>query len=215
MPPGSSAEPLWRFSHRALAQLGRALEGAPITRVDAAWALTIAPACAGGVVLLGPFLLFATVMAGVNGIVLAAAAATAVLTGAALGEGLRRCGRPELSGLAVVAAAAGLWAIGGSALGGEWYEGPTGVMAGAHPPQVSLTLLATLALAGAALWLAACAMPSATGERRREVQGDAPPGPDAARGCDRGRASNRPSPPASGSGSGRGPGSRRGRRVGR
>lgn len=152
------------------AQLGRALEGAPITRVDAAWALTIAPACAGGVVLLGPFLLFATVMAGVNGIVLAAAAATAVLTGAALGEGLRRCGRPELSGLAVVAAAAGLWAIGGSALGGEWYEGPTGVMAGAHPPQVSLTLLATLALAGAALWLAACAMPSATGERRREVR---------------------------------------------
>lgn len=153
-----------------IAYLGRGLEAAPISRGAVAWALTIAPACAGGVVLLAPLLLFSVVMAGVNGIVLAAVFATVVVTGAALGEGFLRLARLEPSGLAVTASVVGLWAVGGSALGQAWYAGPAGALVGAQPPLVSLPLLAILALCGGALWLAACAMRSKPGERRRDVR---------------------------------------------
>ena len=159
-----------------LAQLGGALEAAPISRVAAAWSLTIAPACVGGVVLVAPLLLFATAMAGVDGIVLAAATATAVLTGAALGEGLRLGGRLEPSGLAVLGAAAGLWAIGGAALGADWYVGPAGAVAGARPPLLCLTLLGAFALGAVALWLAGCAVQATTRDRRRDVHATNLPG---------------------------------------
>ncbi|MEP7334561.1 MAG: hypothetical protein ABI717_02165 [Actinomycetota bacterium] len=159
-----------------LAQLGGALEAAPISRAAAAWSLTVAPACAGGAVLLAPLLLFATTMAGVDGFVLAAAIATAVVSGAALGEGLRQCGRLEPPGLAVLGAAAGLWAIGGAALGAGWYLGPAGAVAGARPPLLSLTLLAAFTLGGLTLWVAACAMQSTTRLHRRDVRATSLPG---------------------------------------
>lgn len=159
-----------------LAQLGDALEAAPISRASAAWSLTIAPACVGGTVLLAPLLLFATAMSGANGIVLTAATATAVVTGAALGEGLRLCGRLEPPGLAVLGSAAGLWAVGGAALAAGWYSGPAGAVAGVRSPLVSLTLLGALALGGVALWLAGCAVRAAPRERRRDVRATSLPG---------------------------------------
>lgn len=158
-----------------LAQLG-ALEAAPISKAAAAWSLTIAPACVGGAVLHAPLLLFATAMAGVDGVVLAAATATAVVTGAALGEGLRLCGRLEPPGLAVLGSAAGLWALGGAVLGAGWYAGPAGAVAGAHPPLLCLTLLAAFALGGAALWHAGCAVQATTRDRRRDVRATNLPG---------------------------------------
>jgi hypothetical protein len=151
-------------------QLGRGLEAAPISRPSAAWAVTIAPACAGGAVLLAPFLLFVGVMAGMDGIVLAAATATAVLTGAALGEGFRLSAGLEPPGLAVVASSVGLWVIGGMVLGGAWYEGAAGAMGGTRSPPASVALLGALAVCGAGLWLAGCAMRSPTGKHRREVR---------------------------------------------
>jgi len=154
-----------------LAQLGSALGAAPISRAAAAWSLTIAPACAGGVVLFAPLLLFTTAMAGSDGIVLAAAAATAVVTGAALGEGLRLCGGFQPYGLAVLGSASALWAIGGAALGAAWYAGPAGAAVGVHGPQISLALLAVLALGGVLVWLAGCAVQATTRERRRDVRG--------------------------------------------
>lgn len=153
-----------------LAQLGGALEAAPISRAAAAWSLTIAPACAGGAVLLAPLLLFATAMAGIDGIVLAAAAATAVVLGAAVGEALRLCGRFQPHGLTLVGSAAGLWAIGGAALGAGWYAGPAGAIAGVHPPPRTSMLLAALALGGVVLWLAGCALQATTREPRRDVR---------------------------------------------
>jgi hypothetical protein len=151
-------------------QLGRGLEAAPISRPSAAWAVTIAPACAGGGVLLAPLLLFAIAMAGVDGIVLAGATATVVLTGAALGEGLRLSAGLEPPGLAVVASSVALWVIGGKAFDGGGYEGAAGAMAGARSPLASVTLLAGLALCAAGLWLAGCAMRSQTRKRRRDVR---------------------------------------------
>jgi hypothetical protein len=159
-----------------LAQLGAALEAAPISRASAAWSLTIAPACVGGTVLLAPLLLFATAMAGADGIVIAAATATAVVNGAALGEGLRVCGRFEPPGLAVVGSAAGLWALGGAALGAEWYEGPAGAVLGVHSPALSLGLLSVLALGGLTLWLAGCAVRATTRDGRRDVRATRLPG---------------------------------------
>lgn len=153
-----------------LAQLGGALEAAPISRASAAWSLTIAPACAGGAVLLAPLLLFATAMAGMDGIVLAAATATAMVTGAALGEGLRLCGRFEPHGLTVLGSAAGLWTIGGAVFGARWYAGATGAVVGVHPPLLSLTLLGAFALLGVVLWLGGCAVQATTRERRRDVR---------------------------------------------
>jgi hypothetical protein len=159
-----------------LAQLGRALEAAPISRAAAAWSLTIAPVCVGGAVLITPLLLFATVMAGVGGIVLAAATATVVVSGAGVGEALRLCGRLELPGLAVLGSAACLWAVGGAALGARWYAGPAGAVVGVRPPLVCLTLLGAFALCGVALWLAACAAPAKPRDRRRDVRATNLPG---------------------------------------
>jgi hypothetical protein len=159
-----------------LAQLGSALEAAPISRAAAAWSLTIAPTCAGGAVLIAPLLLFATAMAGVDGIVLAAASATAVVTGAALGEGLRLCGRLEPLGLAVLGSAVALWATGGAALASRWYSGPAGAVAEVRPPLTCLTLLAAFALGGVTLWLAACAVQATTRDRRRDVRAASLPG---------------------------------------
>ena len=153
-----------------LAQLGGALETAPISRAAAAWSLTIAPACAGGAVLLAPLLLFATAMAGIDGIVLAAAAATAVVMGAAIGEALRLCGRRQPQSLMVVGPAAGLWAIGGASFGAGWYAGPAGAVAAVQPPLVSLMLLGALALGGVVLWVVGCALLATTRERRRDVR---------------------------------------------
>ena len=153
-----------------LAQLGGALEAAPISRASAAFSLTITPACAGGAVLLVPLVLFATAMAGVGGIVIAVATAAAVIAGAALGEGLRLCGGREPPGLAVVGSVAGLWAVGGAALGAGWYAGPGGAVAGVRPPLLCLALLSALTLGCLAVWLAGCAARVTTRERRREVR---------------------------------------------
>jgi hypothetical protein len=153
-----------------LAQLGSALESAPISRAAAAWSLTVAPACAGGAVLLAPLLLFATSMAGLDGVVLAATTATAVVLGAALGEGLRLCGRLQPRGVAVLGLAAGLWAIGGMALGAAWYAGPTGAVVGLRAPPLSLVLLGALAVGGVVLWVAGRAVLAATHEGRRDVR---------------------------------------------
>src|SRR5687768_16075675 len=70
-----------------LAQLGAALEAAPVSRAAAAWSLTIAPACVGGVVLLTPLLVFAVAMAGEDGVVIAVATAAALVLGAAPARG--------------------------------------------------------------------------------------------------------------------------------
>jgi len=159
-----------------LAQLGRALEAAPISRGAAAWSLTIAPACAGGALLLAPLYLFAAAMAGIDGVVLATATATAAVTGAALGEGLRLCGRFRPIGLTVLGSAAGLWTIGGAAFGAGWYAGPAGATVGVHSPPLSLMLLGALVLGGVTLWLAGSAAQTATYERRRDVRGMNLPG---------------------------------------
>ena len=159
-----------------LAQLGGALEAAPISRAAAAWSLTIAPACAGGVVLLAPLLLFATAMGGIDGIVLAAASATTLVTGAALGEGLRLCGRFHVHGPTVLGSAAGLWVMGGAMLGAGWYAGPAGAVAGVHASLLSLVLLGALGLGGVVVWLAGSAVQPSTRERRREVRATNLPG---------------------------------------
>ena len=160
-----------------LAQLGSTLAAAPISRAAAAWSLTIAPACAAGVVLLAPLLLFATAMAGNDGIVLAAAAATAVVTGAALGDGLRLCAGFQPYGLAVLCSAAGLWAIGGVTLGAAWYAGPAGAVAGARGQPLSLMLLGALALGGVLVWLAGCAVQATTAHGgRRDARATNLPG---------------------------------------
>jgi hypothetical protein len=153
----------------AVAHLGSALEAAPISRTAAAWSLTIAPACVGGALLLAPLLLFATAMAGVDGIVLAAATATAVVTGAGVGEGLRLCARLEPLGLAVCGSTAGLWGLGGATLGKWWYAGPAGAVVGERSALLSLPLLGAFALVGAGLWLAGCAVQARTRTRRRDV----------------------------------------------
>ena len=154
-----------------LAQRGRALEAAPISRAPAAWSLTVAPACAGGAVLLTPLLLFATAMAGADGIVLAAATATAVVTGAAFGEALRLCGRLEPWGLAVLGSAVALWVLGGAAFGAGVHAGPAGAAAGERTPLLALPLLGALALGGSGVWLAGCAVRSTTRSGRRDVRG--------------------------------------------
>lgn len=153
-----------------LAQLGRALEAAPISRVAAAWALTVAPVCVCGAVLLAPFLLFATAMAGVDGFVLVVAAATAAVNGAVCAEGLRLCGRLAPSGLVVLGSAVGLWALCGTTTGAGWYAGPAGATGGDGSPTQSLLLLFGFALGGVGLWLAACAVKSTTRDRRRDVR---------------------------------------------
>jgi hypothetical protein len=121
-------------------------------------------------------LLFATATAGLDGIVFAAATATAVATGAAFGEGLRLCSRFRPRGLTVLGSAAGLWAIGGTAVGAEWYSGAAGAVVGVHPPLFSLALLGALALGGLVLWLAGCAVQSTTHERRRDARATKLPG---------------------------------------
>lgn len=159
-----------------LAQLGSTLEAAPISRAAAAWSLTIAPACAAGVVLLAPLLLFATAMAGSDGIVLAAAAATAVVTGAGFGDGLRLCGGFRPYGLAVLCSAAGLWAIGGVTLGAAWYAGPAGAVAGVRGQLLSLMLLGALAVGGVLVWLAGCAVQATTHRARSDAHATNLPG---------------------------------------
>ncbi len=153
-----------------LSQLGGALEAAPISRASAAWSLTLAPACAGGVVLLAPLLLFATALAGLDGTVITAATAAAVVVGAALGQGLRLCGRCEPAGLVVVASAVGLWAIAGAALGAGSFVGPGGAVAGVRPPLFDLALLWASGVGGLAVWLAGCAVEAPTRGRRRDVR---------------------------------------------
>src|SRR5688500_10184978 len=153
-----------------LAQLGAPLEAAPVSRAAAAWSLTIAPACVGGAVLLTPLLVFAVAMAGEDGVVVAVATATALVLGAALGQGLRVCVGLDARGLAVAGAAAGLWAIGGAALGADWYLGPAGAVVGVHPALLSVARLWALALAGVALWLVGSAAQRTTRHRRRDVR---------------------------------------------
>ena len=151
-------------------QLGSALEAAPISRAAAAWSLTIAPACVGGAALLAPLLLFGTAMAGVDGIVFAFAAATAAVTGAALGEGLRLCARREPRGVVAVGSSVGLWAIAGKALGAGWYSGPGGALATARSPAVALAVLGAVALCGIGLWVAGCSVGTTTRDWRRDVR---------------------------------------------
>jgi hypothetical protein len=152
-----------------LAQLGT-LEAAPISRAATAWSLTIAPACVAAAVVLAPLLGFATAMAGVDGVVITAAVAAAAVTGAAFGEGLRLCTRLETPGVAIVGVASGVWALGGVVLGAGWYTGPGGAVVGVRAPLLCLWFLAVLSLAGAGLWLAACAVRSTTRGGSREVR---------------------------------------------
>jgi hypothetical protein len=158
-----------------LSQLGRALEAAPISRTLAAWSLTVAPACAGGAVLLTPPLLFAIALAGVDGLLIVVAAAGAATIGAACGEGLRLCGRLEPLGPAVVGAAAVLWALGGVAFGSGSYEGPAAVLTSEGRLVGSLFALGALALGGVGLWLAASAVTATPRDRRRTVRRTALP----------------------------------------
>lgn len=153
-----------------LSQLGSALEAAPISRAAAAWSLTIAPACVGGAALLAPLLVFGTAMAGADGVALAFAAATAAVTGAALGEGLRLCARLEPRGVVAVGSSVGLWATAGEALGAEWYWGPGGALASARSPAGALAVLSALALCGVGLWVAGCAVARTTRAGRRDVR---------------------------------------------
>jgi hypothetical protein len=152
-----------------LAQLGHALEAAPISRAAAAWSLTVAPVCVGGAAILVPFLLFAVPLAGVEGFVLVEATATGAVLGAACGEGLRLSSRLEPPGLAVLGSAIGLWALCGEAMGAAWYAGPAGSVAG-HSSLPSVLLLGVFALGGVGLWLAACAVQSKAQVRRRDVR---------------------------------------------
>ena len=153
--------------------LGRRLEGAPISRVSAAWSLTVAPACAAGAVLLAPPALFAVALVGERGLALVAAGAGAVLLGAALGEGLRLCSRGVPVGAAFAAVVGVVWAVGGLVSGAGPEQGPAAAlvpMLGRGSAARPLCTLLAAAVVGAALWLAACAVPRADHRGLREAR---------------------------------------------
>jgi hypothetical protein len=146
----------------------RQLEAAPVRRLRLVLAATVVPTLLPAAAFALPALLFVVALAGAAAPALVLVLPAAGALGAAVAEASRLGLAGDLRGIALAATAAALWPVAGLVAGGRPELGPAAVIGIGGTAE--LVVLAGVALAGSAFWLAASVARRPAGARQAQTR---------------------------------------------